>query len=79
MSDWVIVVELQVSNSSAISWREQAMFWWDDDYVHFVLDQQAEFDFYIVLVHWNNSPLVESDTLSWFLANHSLLFLLNAA
>ena len=36
-----------------------------------------------MLVHWNNSPRVElfiySDTLSWFRANQSLLFLLNAA
>jgi hypothetical protein len=38
---------------------------------------------FIVLAHWNNSPRVNtslhSDTLFWFRANQSLLFLLNAA
>jgi hypothetical protein len=38
---------------------------------------------FIVLAHWNNSPRVDmslhSDTLFWFRANQSLLFLLNAA
>ena len=38
---------------------------------------------FIVLAHWNNSPLVDmslhSDTLFWFRANQSLLFLLIAA
>ena len=38
---------------------------------------------FIVLAHWNNSPRIDtslhSDTLSWFRANQSLLFLLNAA
>ena len=37
----------------------------------------------IVLAHWNNSPWedmsLHSDTLFWFWANQSLLFLLNAA
>jgi hypothetical protein len=27
-------------------WREQVNFQWDDDEVHFVLDQHAELDFY---------------------------------
>ena len=31
---------------TAISWREQVNFQWDDD-AHFVLDQHAELDFYI--------------------------------
>jgi hypothetical protein len=48
----------------------------------FDLDQLAELDFYRVLVHWNNSLRrdisLHSDTLSWFRANQSLLFLLNA-
>ena len=39
--------------------------------------------FSIVLAHWNNSTRVgvsfQSDTLFWFRANQSLLFLLNAA
>jgi hypothetical protein len=43
---WVIVVQCQFSIFSAISWREQVNFQWDDDEVCFVLDQQAEFDFY---------------------------------
>ena len=38
---------------------------------------------FIVLAHWNNSPRIDmlphSDTLSWFRANQSLLFLINAA
>ena len=37
---------------------------------------------FIVLALWNNSPQVDmslhSDTLFWFRANQSLLFLLNA-
>jgi hypothetical protein len=37
--------------------------------------------FFIVLAHWNNSLRIDmsphSDTLSWFRANQSLLFLLN--
>jgi hypothetical protein len=41
-----------------------------------------ELDF-IVLAHWNNSPRVDMslhlDTLFWFRADHSLLFLINAA
>ena len=36
----------QFSNFSAISWREQVDFQWHDDEVHFVLDQNAELDFY---------------------------------
>jgi hypothetical protein len=47
VSEWVIVVERQSSNISAISWREQVNFQWDDDEVRFVLDQHAEYDFYI--------------------------------
>jgi hypothetical protein len=35
------------------------------------------------IIHWNNSPRIDisshSDTLSWFRANQSLLFLLNDA
>ena len=32
---------------SAISWREQIDFQWDDDEVPFVLDEHAQLDFYI--------------------------------
>ena len=39
-----------MSKFSAMSWREQATFWWDDDNddggVCFLLDQHAELDFY---------------------------------
>ena len=35
-----------MSNFSAISWREQVNFQWDDDEVRFVLDQHAELDLY---------------------------------
>jgi hypothetical protein len=71
-----------IHHFSAISWQEQVNFQWDGDEILFVLDQQAELVF-IVLAHWNNSPRVDmslhSDTLFWFRANQSLLFLLNAA
>jgi hypothetical protein len=30
-SDWVIVVDRQFNNFSAIAWREQANFQWNDD------------------------------------------------
>jgi hypothetical protein len=41
----VSVVQRQFSNFSAISWREQVNFQWDDE-VRFVLDQKAKLDFY---------------------------------
>jgi predicted alpha/beta hydrolase len=43
VSDW-----RQFCNFSAISWREQVNFQWDDDddEGRFVLDQHAELDFY---------------------------------
>jgi hypothetical protein len=52
------------------SWREQVNFQWDDDD-----------DGFLVLAHWNNSPridtLLQSDTLSWFRDNQSLLLTLS--
>jgi len=64
----VFVVKHQVGNFSAILLREQVTF---------------DIDGILVLAHWNNSPRTDmslhSDTLSWFLANQSLLLLLNAA
>ena len=81
VSEWVSVWQ-QFSNCSAISWREQVHFQWDGDDFRFVLDQYASWIF-LVLAHWNNSSQIDmsphSDTLSWFRANHSLLFFLNAA
>ena len=37
----MIIVKRKLSNISAISWREQVTCQWDDDEVHFVLDQHA--------------------------------------
>jgi hypothetical protein len=42
VSEWLLFN----ANSSAMSWREQINFQWDDDEVCFVLDQHAELDFY---------------------------------
>ena len=42
MSEWVIVVQNQVANASAMSWRrEQATFRCDNDDIDFVLDIHA--------------------------------------
>jgi hypothetical protein len=38
ISEWVIC---SLTPTAAISWREQLNFQWDDDEVHFVLDQHA--------------------------------------
>ena len=53
---------------SAISWREQVNFQWDNDEVCFILDNSPRMDM-----------LPHSNALSWFRANQSLLFLHNAA
>ena len=81
--EWVIVVQCQMSNMSAISCWEQITFLWiiDDD-VCCVPDQHAKLNFksdcrlkqYSAGRHV--SPL---DILSWFQANPSFLLLLNAA
>jgi len=42
----MIVVLRQLSNFSALSWREQVNFQRDDDEIRFVLDQHAELNFY---------------------------------
>ena len=61
-----------MSNFSAISWREQAIFWWDDDDMHFVLDEHTylqETSLWVdMLIHW--------DRLFWFWSNQFLLLLL---
>ena len=44
VSEWVIVVNCQMSNISAISWRKQV--WWCDNDNRFVLDQHAELVLY---------------------------------
>ena len=43
-SEWVNNAKL--SNFSAISWRDQLNFQWDNDEVRFVLDQHSLLDFY---------------------------------
>jgi len=40
-SKWVIAVTHQVKNLSAIGWREQVAFRWDDEDIRFVLDQHV--------------------------------------
>ena len=74
---WVIVVLL--SKFSDIWRQEHVNFQWEDDEVRFVPDQHAELGFYSA----NNSLRVDislhSDTLFWFQANQSLLFLIHAA
>jgi hypothetical protein len=57
VSEWLLF-----NANSAISWREQVNFQWDDDEVRIVLDQHAELDFK-VLAHWNNSPWVDMSLL----------------
>ena len=37
-SEWKIVVQYQVSNFSALSWREEVTFWWVND-LYLVLEQ----------------------------------------
>ena len=42
------VSKCQMSNFSAILWREQVRFWWDyDDDILFVLDEHVELKLYI--------------------------------
>jgi len=54
---------------------------WEDNDACFVLNQHTGL-YFVMLAHWNNSLRVDmslhSDTLSWFRAKRSLLFLLNA-
>jgi hypothetical protein len=56
-----------------MSWREQVNFQWDDDEVHFVLDQHAEFDFY------SASSLKQQSADRHVVPLRHMLFLLNAA
>ena len=68
MSEWMIVIERPLTNYSAISWR--VGFKLGDAEIRFVLDAYIS---WIMLAHM--SP--NSDILSWFPANQSLIFLLN--
>lgn len=42
----VIVIYRQLSDTSTISWREQAIFQWDGNEDRFVLEQHALLDFH---------------------------------
>ena len=70
------------SNFSAISWREQVNFHWDDDEVRFVLDQHAELDFYSASSQKQQSAARHVAPLGHIIlisrANQSFLFPLNA-
>ena len=70
-----------MSNLSAISWREQATIWRDnDDYkVRFALDQHTELDFYSpsLLKHRVYMSL-HPDILFWYRDNSSLLLIIIA-
>ena len=45
MSKWLLF-NAKFRTFSALSWREQVNFQWDEDEVRFVLDQHAELDFH---------------------------------
>ena len=82
--EWVSDCSLTpIQQCSPILCREQVNIQWDDDKVRFCNRPTRWVGFFIVLAHWNNSPRVDmslhSNTLFWFRANQSLLFLLNAA
>ena len=81
VSEWGIVVYRQLSNVSAISWREQVNFQCNDEYVHLYYTNTLVL-ILIVIAHWNNRARIDvlphSDTLSLFPTNQSLLFLFNA-
>ena len=85
VSEWLLLnanssicIQVLFNNFSAISWREQANYQWNDDEVRFVLEWIL-----IALVNWYISPRVDMsphfDILFWFRTNQSLLFILIAA
>ena len=45
VSEWVLL-NANSANSQLYHGEEQVNFQWDDDEVHFILDQHAELDFY---------------------------------
>jgi hypothetical protein len=80
--EWVSDSWHQMSNFSALSWREQVTFWWDDYDFLFVVDQHTESDFYSATSLKQQSVyrhVTPRDTLLWIHGNHSLLLPLNAA
>ena len=64
MNEWLLF------NANSAIFQEQVNFKWDDDEVHFVLDQHTLLDFYSTRIDMS----LHSDTLSRF--NASLQFLL---
>jgi hypothetical protein len=46
VSEWLLFNANSAIFSTAMSWREQVNFQWDDDEVRLVLDQHAKLDFY---------------------------------
>ena len=47
-SEWMLVFNDKSAFVLAISWREQGIFRWLNDNIHFVLDQHSYLDFYSV-------------------------------
>jgi hypothetical protein len=80
---FVFFCNVPIHQFSAISWREQVNFQWHDDEIHFVLDQHAELNFHsassLKRQFAGLDMSLHSDTLFWFRANQSLLFLLGVA
>ena len=66
--------------NSVLWWWWWWWWWW---WCHLCTRPTRFVEFAIIVAYWNNSPRVDislySDTLSWFQANQSLFFLLNAA
>ena len=77
-SELVSFAERQCSNFSAISWREQVNFQWDDDGVRIALYEHAEFDCYCASSLKQQSAdkhVVNSDAVSWLWANQPTNFI----
>jgi hypothetical protein len=53
------ITQVPVAKSLAILWPEQVTFWWDDDGVYFILDQQRLSTICIVLARWKNYWLID--------------------
>ena len=80
VSDWVSDCCLTpFSNFSVITWREQINFQWDDDEVHFVLDQYAKLDFCCASSLKQQSADRHVALLGHIILIQYLIFLLNAA
>jgi hypothetical protein len=83
VNQWVVVVHRQLSNFQLYHGEKKLIFN-ETMMMRSALYQTNTLSWvFIVLSHWNSSPRIamssHSDTLSWFRANQSLLFLCNAA